>query len=106
RDCALRADATRGPARVRCATASGKQRLRSGTRRLLNRQSLSKMLLYPTEEELMATTRTPGITVLADGCRFIDKWFLGVRIGLRIGAVTQDQAENRLQTELARVQCD
>ena len=52
----------------------------------------------------MATTRTPGITVLADGRRFIDKRYLGVRIGLRIGAVTQDQAENRLQTELARVQ--
>ena len=54
----------------------------------------------------MATTRTPGITVLADGRRFIDKRYLGVRIGLRVGAVTQDQAENRLQTEMARVQCD
>jgi len=30
----------------------------------------------------MATTRTPGITVLADGPRFIDKRYLGVRIGL------------------------
>lgn len=54
----------------------------------------------------MATTRTPGITVLADGRRFIDKRYLGVRIGLRVGAVTQDQAEERLQIEIARVQCD
>ena len=48
----------------------------------------------------MATTRTPGITVLADGRRFIDKRHLGVRIGLRVGAVTQEQAEERLRTEM------
>ena len=54
----------------------------------------------------MATTRTPGITVLADGRRFIDKRYLGVRIGLRVGAVTQEQAEERLRTEMARVECD
>src|SRR5205807_10285580 len=67
-------------------------------------QPLSKMLL--PQEELMATTRTPGITVLADGQRFIDKRYLGVRIGLRVGAVTQEQAEERLQIEIARVQCE
>ncbi len=54
----------------------------------------------------MATTRTPRITVLADGRRFIDKRYLGVRIGLRAGAVTQEQAEERLLIEIARVQCD
>jgi len=54
----------------------------------------------------MATTRTQGITVLADGRRFIDKRYLGIRIGLRVGAVTQEQAEERLQIEIARVQCD
>jgi len=54
----------------------------------------------------MATTRTPGITVLSDGRRFIDKRYSGVRIGLRIGAVTQKQAEERLHIEIARVQCD
>jgi integrase len=54
----------------------------------------------------MATTRTPGITVLADGRRFIDKRYLGVRIGLRVGAITQEQAEERLQVEMARVQGD
>ena len=54
----------------------------------------------------MATTRTLGITVLADGRRFIDKRYLGVRIGMRVGAITQEQAEERLQVEIARVQCD
>jgi hypothetical protein len=54
----------------------------------------------------MATTRTPGITVLADGRRFIDKRFRGVRIGLRVGAVTQEHAEERLRTEMARVESD
>src|SRR6202035_4611173 len=55
---------------------------------------------------LMATTRTPGVTVLADGRRFIDKRYLGVRIGLRVGAITQEQAEERLEIEIARVQRD
>lgn len=54
----------------------------------------------------MATTRTPGITVLADGRRFIDKRYLGVRLGLRVGAVTQEQAEERLRGEMARVESD
>ena len=54
----------------------------------------------------MATTRTPGITVLDAGRRFIDKRYLGVRIGLRVGAVTQEQAEERLQVELARVESE
>ena len=54
----------------------------------------------------MSTTRTPGITVLADGQRFIDKRHLGVRIGLRVGAVTQEQAEARLRTEMSRVESD
>jgi hypothetical protein len=54
----------------------------------------------------MATTRTPGITILTDGRRFIDKRYLGVRIGLRAGAITQEQAENRLDIEIARVRCD
>ena len=69
---------------------------------LLSR-SLSKMLLQP-QEKPMATTCTPGITVLADGRRFIDKRYLGVRIGMRVGAVTQEQAEERLEVEL--VECN
>lgn len=52
----------------------------------------------------MATTRTPGITVLADDRRFIDKLYLGIRIGLRVGALTQEQAEERLRVEMARVE--
>jgi hypothetical protein len=48
----------------------------------------------------MTTTRTPGITVLADGRRLIDKRYLGVRIGLRVGAVAQERAEERLRTEM------
>jgi len=59
-----------------------------------------------SKEELMAKTRTPGITVLADGTRFIDKRYLGVRIGLRVGAITQEQAEERLRREKARVDCE
>lgn len=53
----------------------------------------------------MAKTRTPGITVLADGRLFIDKRYLGVRIGLRVGAITQEQAEQRLRVEMARIEC-
>ena len=68
-------------------------------------QALSKMVLRPLEEP-MAKTRTPSITILADGRRFIDKRYLGVRIGVRVGSVTQEQAEERLQNEIARVQCD
>lgn len=52
----------------------------------------------------MAKTRTPGITVLADGRLFIDKRHLGVRIGLRVGAITQEQAEERLRVEMGRIE--
>ena len=54
----------------------------------------------------MAKTRTRGITVLADDRRIIDKRYLGARIGLRVGAVTQEQAEERLRTEMARAESD
>jgi len=39
-----------------------------------------------------------AIIILADGRRFIDKRYLGVRIDVRVGAVTQEQAEERLRT--------
>jgi hypothetical protein len=52
----------------------------------------------------MAKTRTPGITVLADGRLFIDKRHLGIRIGLRVGAITQEQAEERLRVEMTRIE--
>jgi integrase len=51
----------------------------------------------------MATTRTPGITLARDGRFFIDKRYRGVRIGMRIGAVDQEQAEQRLRTEMTQV---
>ncbi len=50
----------------------------------------------------MAKTRTPGITVLPNGRRFSDKYHLGVRIGVRVGALSQEQAEARLEVEMAR----
>jgi hypothetical protein len=34
----------------------------------------------------MGATRTPGITIGADGRFFIDKRYRGIRIGVRIGA--------------------
>jgi hypothetical protein len=52
----------------------------------------------------MAKTRTPGITVLADSRLFIDKRYLGVRVAMRVGAITQEQAEERLRVEMARIE--
>ncbi|MES2102247.1 MAG: hypothetical protein V4569_20660 [Pseudomonadota bacterium] len=51
----------------------------------------------------MASTRTSGITIDADGHRFIDKRHRGVRIGMRVGAMSQEQAERRLQEEIKRL---
>lgn len=51
----------------------------------------------------MAATRTPGITIGTDGRFFIDKRYRGVRIGMRVGAVSQAQAEARLRTEMAQI---
>ena len=54
----------------------------------------------------MATTRTPGIAIGTDGRFFIDKRYRGVRIGMRIGATTQERAEQRLRTEMEQVDLD
>ena len=51
----------------------------------------------------MASTRTPGITMGADGRRFIDKQYRGIRIWMRAGAATQEQAERYLSTETQRI---
>jgi integrase len=48
----------------------------------------------------MATTRTPGITIGDDGRLLIDKRHCGIRIIRRLGATTQEQAEQRLQIEM------
>jgi len=54
----------------------------------------------------MAATRTPGITATPDRRYFIDKRYRGIRIGMRVGAITQDQAEQRLQLEMRRIDVD
>ena len=51
----------------------------------------------------MASTRTPGITIGADGRRFIDKRYRGIRIGTRVGAISQEHAEQRLGLEIQRI---
>jgi hypothetical protein len=51
----------------------------------------------------MVAARTPGITIGVDGRRFIDKRYHGTRIGMRVGGITQEQAEKRLQTERQQV---
>jgi hypothetical protein len=48
----------------------------------------------------MARTRTPGIRVDRDGRRIIDKDYRGVAIYLRLGPITQENAEQRLGTRL------
>ncbi len=51
----------------------------------------------------MASTRTSGITIDCDGHRFIDKRHRGIRIGRRVGAMSQEQAERLLHEEIARL---
>lgn len=48
----------------------------------------------------MTGTRTPGITIGADGRFFIDKRYRGIRIGMRVGAISQEQAECRLHARM------
>jgi integrase len=51
----------------------------------------------------MAATRTPGITLARDGRFFIDKRYRGIRIGMRAGATSIDQVEQRLNAEMQRI---
>lgn len=51
----------------------------------------------------MAATRTPGITLGRDGRFFIDTRHRGIRLGMRVGPVTQEQAEQRLKREMQQV---
>ena len=48
----------------------------------------------------MARTRTSGIRVDRDGRRIIDKDHRGVAIYLRLGAISQEHAEQRLADEI------
>ena len=54
----------------------------------------------------MASTRTSGITIDADGRRFVDKRHQGVRTGMRVGVTSQEQAERLLQEQIKRLDDD
>ena len=54
----------------------------------------------------MGVTRTPGITIGADGRFLIDKRHRGIRIGVRVGAANQEQAEQRLRTQMQQIDSD
>jgi integrase len=54
----------------------------------------------------MPRTTTPGITVNAAGYRIIDKEHRGVRIFVRLGAVSEEQGQQRLAAEMERVEME
>ena len=54
----------------------------------------------------MAATRTQGITVDTNGNFTIDKEHRGVRIYLRLGPLSQEDAEHRLDAEITRVESE
>jgi len=54
----------------------------------------------------MPSTRTPGITVDAEGHRTIDKEHRGVRIYARLGQVSEDEARRQLSAEVERVELE
>ena len=54
----------------------------------------------------MAATRRQGITIDTDGNFTINKEYRGIRLFFRLGKLGQDQAEQRLQTEIDRVDCE
>src|ERR1700694_575272 len=54
----------------------------------------------------MAATRTQGITVDTNGNFTIDKEHRGVRICLRLGRRSQEDAEHRLDAEITRVESE
>jgi hypothetical protein len=45
-----------------------------------------------------------GHDACTDGRFFIDKRYRGIRIGMRVGRVSQDQAEQRLQREIQHIE--
>ena len=54
----------------------------------------------------MANTRTQGISINAAGHRIIDKEHRGLRIFLRLGPLSQEDAEHRLDAEISRVESE
>src|SRR5262245_6990441 len=57
-----------------------------------------------TRRNAMPATRTRGITVDRHGHRTINKEYRGERIFLRLGAITQEDAERRLLVEIDRLE--
>jgi len=51
-------------------------------------------------------TGTRGITVDSGGCRIIDKEHRGVRIYVRLGCITEDEASRRLTAEMKQVETE
>ena len=51
----------------------------------------------------MARTRTPGIRVDRNGGLIVDKEHRGIPIYIRLGPLSQEQAEQRLIEEIDRV---
>ena len=54
----------------------------------------------------MACTPTSGITIDRAGCCLIDKEYRGVRIYVRLGRTTQEEARRRLSVEVQRVELE
>lgn len=52
----------------------------------------------------MPSTRTPGVTANAAGHHIIDKEHRGVRIYARLGAISEEEAQQRLAAEMDRVE--
>src|SRR6202795_1497841 len=54
----------------------------------------------------MARTRTAGIRIDGDGRRIIDKEHRGVGIYLRLGPISQEDAEQQLTSEVDRIDAE
>ena len=54
----------------------------------------------------MPSTKIPGVTVNAAGQRIVDKEHRGVRIYMRLGRVSDEQAEQRLRAEMERIEAE
>jgi len=50
----------------------------------------------------MSRTRTPGITIDAQGCRTLNREHRATRFFVRLGNVSQEEAEERLRDEIHR----
>ena len=72
----------------------------------LFRQGRQKCFSISPSGGAHAFDRTPRITTRIDRRRFIDKRYHGIRIGMRVGAITQEMAELHLRAEMQRIDLD